>query len=80
MYLVYKVTEERDYPGYGRYPTGGAPNGIGEPSPGSETYTPHLIGLSDKNSAAGAIKEMGSSPGKYLAVEANVVELSLRSY
>jgi hypothetical protein len=80
MYLIYKISEEIEYPGYGRYPVGSAPNGIGEPLTGSETYTPHLIGLSDKSSITSAIEELGSTPGKYLAVEVDVVELSLRAY
>jgi hypothetical protein len=80
MYLVYRITEEMEYPGYGRYPKNGAPGGIGDPLAGSETYTPHLIGLSDKIDTTTAVEELGSTPGKYLAIEADVVELKLRSY
>jgi hypothetical protein len=83
MYLVYQLNETTmEWQGYGRYPVGGAgaPAGIGEPLPGSEQITANLIGVSKQSDANSAIEELGNAPGNFLAVEAKVVELSLRSY
>jgi hypothetical protein len=82
MYLVYQLTETVEYPGYGRYPLDGGvkPTGTGEPLPGSEQLTAHLLGVSKALDSTTAIEELGHSPGGFIAVEAESVELSLRPY